>query len=257
MLTQEITTAAGIPEEQVQLYRHQGFVHVPRVLSQSEVAELYSAAIEFSQKMASLSNRAVFTQHVNVWRDDPTLRKLTLNRNLAQIAERLAGIPLRLWHDQILIKQPHNDKPTEYHQDQPYWPHANSTHSLSAWVALCDVPVEKGCMTFIPGSFTRTELKAQNLEDPRSLMSICPDLIWDQRVTIPLRAGDCTFHHSRTAHMATPNFTDDPRVAQVVIYMDAETTYVDQPHVVTDPLDLSSGERLDGEMFPRVAEENA
>ena len=54
--------------------------------------------------------------------------ELTLNP-LAQQATELAGIPLRLWHDQLLIKKPHNGAPTEFHQDAPYWPHANVRHS--------------------------------------------------------------------------------------------------------------------------------
>ncbi len=77
--------------------------------------------------------------------------------------------------------------------------------------------------------------------------------MWEPRVTIPLRAGDCTFHHARCAHMATPNLTDEPRVAHVVIYMDATTTYRKQRHVVTDPLGLEEGQRLDGELFPAIA----
>lgn len=139
-------------------------------------------------------------------------------------------------------------------QDQPYWPHANAGHQLSAWIALVDVPVERGCMTFIPGSFTRTDLRAQDLLDATDLFEACPDLMWDPRVTIPLRAGDCTFHHSLCAHMATPNLTDEPRVAHVVIYMDAATTYVKQPHMVTDPLQFEEGQRLEGDLFPAVTE---
>ncbi len=246
------TTADNLGEEAVEYYRRNGFVRVPRVLAPDEVREFHDAAIALSKRTESLHKGAIFTQLVNAWREDEVLRRLTLHPNLASIAERLAGVPLRLWHDQTLIKQPHNQRPTEFHQDQPYWPHADSPSSLSAWVALCDVPVERGCMTFIPGSFRRTELRAQNLADPRSLFEVCPDLEWDERVTLPLRAGDCTFHHSRTAHMANANVTDEPRVAHVVIYMDATTRYTGQPHVVTDPLDLKAGQVLEGEMFPRL-----
>jgi len=248
------TTADQITDEAVQLYRSQGFIRVRGVLSPEEVERFREAALRLSERMQSLHKGSVFTQLVNAWREDEVLRELTLHPKLARIAEALAGVPLRLWHDQVLIKQPQKSTATEFHQDQPYWPHARSAHSLSAWVALCDVPVERGCMTFIPRSHTRTELAAQNLEDPRSLFSLCPDLEWDARVTLPLRAGDCTFHHSRCAHMANPNVTHEPRVAHVIIYMDADTVYTGQPHVVTDPLALSPGQTLEGELFPRVGE---
>jgi phytanoyl-CoA hydroxylase len=79
-------------------------------------------------------------------------------------------------------------------------------------------------------------------------------LQWGERVTVPLRKGDCTFHHGRCAHMATPNNTDDPRVAHVIIYLNEGTRYTQRRHVVTDPLHLEEGQLLEGELFPRVAD---
>jgi ectoine hydroxylase-related dioxygenase (phytanoyl-CoA dioxygenase family) len=255
MIETRYTTPENLSEEKVQAYRQDGFVHIPGAISADEVVRFREAVLEYagrSKDRALKYDSNVFTQLVNVWREDETVKQLTLHPNLGALAERLAGKPLRLWHDQTLIKVPHSEAATEFHQDQPYWPHANSPDPLSAWVALVDVPVERGCMTFIPGSQGMADLEAQDLQDAASLFSLAPNLVWEPRVTIPLKAGDCTFHHGRTAHMATPNFTDDPRVAHVSIFMDASTTYVEKPHVVTDPLGLKEGQPLEGEMFPRV-----
>lgn len=247
-----ITTPENLARESIEFYQTQGFVRVPAIISREEAARFHDAALAASARLQSLSDGKVFTQLVNLWREDETMRQLTLHPNVGAVASKLAGAPLRLWHDQILIKQPHNNVATQFHQDQPYWPHSDSPHPISAWIALCDVPVERGCMTFLPGSHRRTDLPMQNLNDARSLFGICPDLQWQPRVTVPLRAGDCTFHHGRCAHMATPNDTDEPRVAHVVIFMDAATTYAGRPHVVTDPLGLAPGQPLDGELFPPV-----
>jgi phytanoyl-CoA hydroxylase len=252
-----LTTGENISDEQIQAFHKQGFVYLPGVISKSEAQRFHSAALEASNYIESFSKgkaEKVFTQLVNVWREDPVLKELTFHPNLAAIAERLAGVALRLWHDQILIKQPHNSAATEFHQDQPYWPHNNSDsrHCLSAWVALCDVPVERGCMTFIEESHHYTGLRPQDLMDATDLLQLCPDLVYMPRTTVPLKAGDCTFHNSWTAHMATPNFTDTARVAQIIIYMDADTTYSGKPHPVTDSLHLKVGEALSGEMFPQI-----
>lgn len=247
------TTADTLTDEQIAAYRSQGFVHIPGILSRDEATHFHAVAQDFAAVGPSLSNQPVFQQLVNVWTQNDGMKALTLHPNVGAVAEKLAGVPLRLWHDQILIKKPHNEAPTQWHQDQPYWPHQNSAHPISCWIALCDVPVERGCMTFIPGSQKRTDLRAQNLNDPDSLFSICPELKWEPRVTIPLKAGDCTFHHGRCAHMATPNFTDEARVAHVVIFMDADTTFDGNPHVVTHKLGLSVGDRLEGELFPRAS----
>ena len=249
------TTADTLTPEAIGLYRTNGFVHVSGILSPDEAEQFRQAALAVAQRKKSLTpDRKVFTQLVNAWQDDETMKTLTRHPNVGAVAERLAGVPLRLWHDQILIKEPHNAVATEFHQDQPFWPHGNSTHPISAWIALVDVPVERGCMTFLPGSQARVDLPAQNLGDANSLFTLAPDFIWDQRITVPLKAGDCTFHHGRCAHMATPNFTDDPRVAHVIIFMDRDTTYSGARHVVTDPLNLKPGDRLDGEVVPGSAE---
>lgn len=247
-----LTTAENLTAEQISFYRANGFVRVAGIISPPEAAQFHNAALRYARDYAPPSTSAIFDQMVNVWQSDEAMKALTLHPNVAAIAQKLAGVPLRLWHDQLLIKKPHNNAATEYHQDQPYWPHRDSVNPISCWIALCDVPVEKGCMTFIRASHRRTDLPPQNLSSATSLFELCPDLQWDERVTVPLRAGDCTFHHGRCAHMATPNFTDDPRVAHVMIFMDAVTRYEvrPHPHIITDSLGLCEGQLLDDEMFP-------
>src|SRR3954451_14709979 len=243
-----------LTDEEVVSYRENGFLHLKGVLTPQEVKRYRAAAAHAYDAIASLDgDNQMFRQIVQVWKSDSTLRQLTLHPGLASYAVQLAGMPVRLWHDQLLIKKPHNHTPTEFHQDSPYWPHPGGRHQLSAWVALVDVPVERGCMTFIPGSQHRTDLRAQDLTDAADLFRVAPDLVWSRRVTIPLRAGDCTFHNAYTGHGATPNLTDDPRIAHVVIYVDAEASYSGAPHVVTDPLGLEVGAVLPDEHFPPVA----
>jgi ectoine hydroxylase-related dioxygenase (phytanoyl-CoA dioxygenase family) len=208
------------------------------------------AATAAQSRISDYHGTPTFTQLLSVWQQDDILRDLTLHPAIASIARQLSGVPVRLWHDQLLIKAPHNGAATHFHQDAPYWPHEGSRQALSAWIALVDVPVERGCMTFIPGSQSNTQLRAQDLEDSNDLFKMAPELAWEERVTIPLRAGDCTFHNAYTAHTATPNFTDEPRIAHVVIYIDAETRYTGDPHPITDPLGLTPDSDWPDEFFP-------
>ena len=244
-------------------FKTDGFVRIPQVISKEEAAHYFEVGERLIEKVRGDEASAqdpgftdvdIFVQIVNAWKRDDEMRKLTCHPNVGRAAEVLAGAAMRLWHDQILCKMPHNEAPTEFHQDQPYWPHANCPTPVSAWIALCDVPVERGCMTFLNGSHRKDDLPIQHLNDPRSLFTICPELEYSTRVTVPLQAGDCTFHHGRCAHMATPNFTDLPRIAHVIIYMQLETRYREISHVVTDPLFLKDGESLDGPLFPSVAD---
>jgi phytanoyl-CoA hydroxylase len=67
---------------------------------------------------------------------------------------------------------------------------------------------ERGCMTFLPGTQHRTGLRPQDLHHEEDLFALDPSLRWIPRITVPLRAGDCTFHSGYTGHMALPNRTD-------------------------------------------------
>jgi phytanoyl-CoA hydroxylase len=249
-----VTQVDDIHPEIVERYQTQGFVHIPKLLDADEIRRYHDAAVEAARSMTNLAAGIpmIFNQTVNVWTQNEVIRELTLNPRVGAIASRLAGVPLRVWHDHTLIKPPVKSAPTEFHQDGPYWPHDNKRNALSVWIALVDVPVERGCMTFIPGSHLRRDLRPQDLTDSHDLLNIYPELTWSPRVTVPLRAGDCTFHHSYLAHMANSNITDVPRVAHIIIYMDADTTYNGSPHVITDPLNLEVGQPLDGELFPQV-----
>ena len=240
-------------EDTVAEYRKNGFAKVEGLITREEALHFRAVALDLSRRLSNLSEGSkIFQQFVNVWTQDEEMRRLSFHPNAARCAKLLSGMDLRIWHDQILIKEPGVSKATEFHQDQPYWPHSNSPDPISCWIALGDVGVDSGCMTFIPGRQSRTELAAQDLSDPSSMFQLAPDLVWEPRTTIPLRAGDATFHHGRCPHMATPNRSDDPRVAHTVIFMSAETRYSGARHVVTDPLQLKAGAPLAGEMFPLV-----
>jgi ectoine hydroxylase-related dioxygenase (phytanoyl-CoA dioxygenase family) len=253
MTTLDPTTTAVLDEEIISAYRRDGVARIRNIITADEAARFREAADRIERSVTDYSaGSAIFNQYVNVWQQDAVLRELTLDSRLAAAATALAGVPLRLWHDQLLIKPPHNGVATEFHQDAPYWPHAGSRHALSAWVALVDVPVERGCMTFIPGSQHHQDLRRQDLSDRDDLFRAAPDLRWEERLTIPLSAGDCTFHNAYLAHTAKPNLTDDPRIAHVAIYMDAEATYSGAGHVVTDGLGLVPGDRFEHELFPKV-----
>jgi phytanoyl-CoA hydroxylase len=249
----DIDAGGRVRDELVAAYRQHGFVRVRGVLEPDQVERFRTAAEAYlaAHRTESLEKADVFRQLVNVWQRDETLRELTLDRRLGRIAEQLAGFPLRLWHDQMLVKEPHNNAATEFHQDRPYWPHTGDRLPISAWIALVDVPPERGCMTFLPGTQDRVSLRPQDLHEEEDLFAVDPSLRWIPRVTVPLRAGDCTFHSGYTGHMALPNRTDQARLAHVSIYMDEATRFDGTGHVATDPLPLAGGDRLDGAAFPR------
>ncbi|MER7746566.1 phytanoyl-CoA dioxygenase family protein [Streptomyces bacillaris] len=254
----ELTTPATLPEESVRRYREDGFVHVPRLLSPEEVT-LYRTAAEniLARDMevweGGEDGAAVEVNYTTqVWRKDETLRGLALHPALTGIAARLAGVPLRLYSSEVLVKEPKVAPPTLLHDDEAGLPMDGLEHTLTAWVALVDVPVERGCLSYIPGSHLRADAERlrhmTSFEQFREPDEIWPDFPWRPRVTVPLRAGDVAFHHCRTLHWAGGNETDTRRVGHGVIYMDAGTTYL--PGVMDQYLThLEPGRPLDDPRF--------
>jgi len=234
-------------------FRSDGVTVVRGVFSAAEVARFRVLSLARSApERQALSRAPVFTQVVDTWREPDGLRDLTMHPRLVAVAKALCGGAVRLWHDQILTKGPKNGAITAFHQDQPYWPLGRTLRSFAAWIALGDTPEEHGCMSFIPGSQRLRDLAPQDLADAGSLLSLRPELAFAERVTIPLRAGDVTFHDGMCAHRAGDNQLDHPRVAHSVIFVEADASYDGSAHPVTDHLGLIPGQHLPDERFPVV-----
>ncbi|HYE07560.1 MAG TPA: phytanoyl-CoA dioxygenase family protein [Planctomycetota bacterium] len=243
-----------VPAAAHRRFHEDGFTCVPDCLPRDEALRLRAAALRVSAQPAAgtlLTGDGVFRQLVNVWRHDAQMRSLTFHPRLLQVVNELAGRPMRLWHDQILIKQPRNGFATEFHQDLPYWPVDRDTFTISTWIALGDVLEQSGSMAFIPGSH-RLKGASSDLNDPRSLITQHPELAFAERHGFPLRAGGATFHQGYTAHRALANETDEPRVAHIVIWIDAAARCDGKGHIVTDGLGLNAGDDFPADLCPLI-----
>ena len=245
-----------LSEADVARYRTDGFLHTPGLLDAADVARLRELFLAESERQSDRAMGyavpAIFLQQVNLWQANRDLLGLAQHPRMRRTATRLAGEPLRLWHDHLLVKKARNGVATEFHQDQPYWPHREADSAISAWVALVDVPLARGCMSYIPGSHRYTDLAAQDLLDPRSLFQRCPEMEWQPMVTVPVKAGDVVWHHCRTAHRANANATDQDRVVVSVIYMPRTTRFSGAGHVCTEDAGLQPGDMIEGDAFPDV-----
>lgn len=244
-------TADDLTDEMLETYRRDGVVKVPQILTPDEVAHFRQTTLEILEAMPKDPDRP-FNQKVNVWRENEILKKLTQHPNVAAVAEKLSSVKLRIWHDHILAKMPGLNVPTAFHQDLVKWPFERSTNALSAWIALQDTPVEMGCMSFVAGSQNMLDVPDMNTSNQEGWREFAPEIAWGKRVTWPLQAGDCTFHHGMTFHTAGPNLLNDWRVGHVIIFVDADAKYTGKKHVVTDALNLPADSLPPDDAFPPV-----
>lgn len=270
MSHQQLSELYPLAPEQITEYREQGFLKLGNVFTGAALDALREAvevALE-AEKGLDLLGRplpkqpaesdaskdgygSIFVQRVNLWQRHPAVREFVLSPRLATLAADLMGEPVRVWHDQALFKEAKTGANTPWHQDAPYWPHADKSKQLSIWIALRDATKVNGCMSFIPGSQklgpkepVRLESNAQQLHD------IAPETRGIKPVTVELPAGSATFHHGLTFHYAGPNRSDETREAFVVIYMPVATSYDGAGHCLTDPMELAPGSSFGDADFP-------
>ncbi len=66
------TTPDSLSNEAVDLFHQRGFIRIPGIISKEEAAHFRDAALAASARIDQGRDRPVFSQHVNVWREDET-----------------------------------------------------------------------------------------------------------------------------------------------------------------------------------------
>lgn len=208
----------------IEYYRKNGFVKVEKVF-EGDVLKFIRSIIEaavFLRKESDereLKDKSLYQQSFLqcgfLAFDFPVIKDFVMSKRLGSIASALLGVEhVRLWHDQALFKEPHG-RVTDVHVDSSYWPVANPLLTGTIWLALNDVPIEKGCLYFYPESqnFNREYVDIFNSPHTPELLS------QKEKIFIPLNAGDLTFHSGLTYHGAGENKTTELREGMTVIYI--------------------------------------
>jgi ectoine hydroxylase-related dioxygenase (phytanoyl-CoA dioxygenase family) len=259
-----------LSDEQIAAYRRDGFISLDDVFAGEELHELrdaVAAAVASESKLAEPAPgelprtktpyELIFNQKVNLWRRHPRIAPIATSKRLGTIAARLEGVPMRIWHDQALFKEPATvSNRTPWHQDAPYWPHQERRHQTTIWIALKDATVTNGCMAFVGGTHAIGVLPAVDLVNPQDIFLHAPHIKPVKPRVIELKAGSATFHNGLTFHYAGPNKSDAVREAFAIIYMPDGTRYSGERHLITDDLNLQPGQPLEGELFPTVSSPN-
>lgn len=193
-------------------------------------------------------------QVLNLRENYPEVIKLAAK--VAPIAAQLMGVrSVRLWSDMLFVKRGDGQsKPTMWHQDLPKVP-IDRRGMVNAWIAIDDVPVSRGAMAFANGSHRIGSLGAiSQLGEDRDLTELLQNKDWDcisGLETVPLRAGEATFHNGMVLHRAHANQDQVDRVGLGFHFMDADALFTGAASRYTDGLGLRAFEPFD-DRFPVV-----
>lgn len=147
-----------------------------------------------------------------------------LEQRCLTIAKSLLGEDMHLDFDQILAKKPESkDSVMAWHQDQAYWPPLQSdTTCANCWIAVSDVPIESGCMRYVPGTHLEKELRrhipvGKTREESHAIYTVV-DEAKDNIVNVPMKRGDVLVHRERVVHGSGANLSTNWRCGYVLNY---------------------------------------
>jgi hypothetical protein len=203
-----------------------------------------------------------------VWRDwhfpgrddgiEP-FRSLAYSREIGHNAQRFQGreVGINYHADMMAVKMPSGhvaSGPTGFHQDWVNFPF-DRIGFLTFWIALDDIPPERGSMRFLSGSHQAGPLGKMGLISGPEIPDYYPHLKERYPLSAPvhLHAGDATVHNGMVVHGAPPNATDKPRWAAIFSYHPSDTCYTGAPHhIFKAELGLEVGKPIKHDLFRPV-----
>ena len=235
-------TQGSLTPAQVEFYRAEGYLLLPGLLNDEDMAPVRAAMMEkvseiadslyedglitdkcienpFEARLARLFDGltdADFLKYGRSWRDrKPGYHDLMAGPKILDAVESLIG-------GEVFSNPIYNVRPkvpgvaagaVPWHQDKSYWPDANANPVITVWIPLVDATLENGCLHIWPRTHTARILSfhaetytgtAYTEIDEEHLKKI-------EAVPLPLQAGGAILFNDRCVHMSTPNNSDRVR----------------------------------------------
>jgi ectoine hydroxylase-related dioxygenase (phytanoyl-CoA dioxygenase family) len=191
---------------------------------------------------------------------DDVFHAFSHSRAIGEAGVKLVGESVRFYVDQALVKAPmtfeNASGVTAWHVDssgRESSPFANPNHQILVWLALNDVPPERGMMRFVSPQDITDEvwkivrenelLESYTILEERGILS--PPL--------HLQPGDATVHSGATLHSAPENTTDEMRWAYNVSMFPARSTWTGAVSWPNDGTEMEIGKTFPDFRFPVLA----
>lgn len=264
-----------VDSELIATYRERGWVKIPGLLDENEVARLSEIVREAFQReefhppaagpradQATDEYKKTMTVLIGLWQAYAEVRRIAVSAG--EIVTRLIGSEsVRLWSDRVFVKprKEAGSKPTIWHQDLPKLPF-DRRGTATVWIAVNEIPETRGPLSFLDGSHRLGPLGAvSQLSEERSfdqmLTSEDRQLVGSVSTAAPLSPGDATVHTGLTLHRAAENVDSEDRIVLAITYFDAATGYTGAPNQLTDNLGLKLYEPFEHDNFPLIRPEPA
>ncbi len=187
-------------------------------------------------------------------------KSLTFSMSMVEAVRRLMDrddVGVRYGHETIAARPGGSGQVTEAHQDFPS-AEFDRVGYVNFWMALDEVPPERGSMRFYNGSHKAGPLGIRQTlaggNPPIDLLETYPKLEEKYPLSPPLhyKPGDVTAHQMLTIHGAPANNTDQTRWAYSNFYLPADVRRIAASTNMHGSMEL--GELVDGPETPLIWE---
>jgi len=225
-------TAASLSASELATYERDGFLVVPDVLSNEEIAA-FIANFDANKDRAMHYNLHGHTK-------DSQYKHLARHPNVVDRARQLVGGALRVVQTMYLNKSGKGGRGVAMHQDTHYLPVAPNT-LMACWIALTDTGTSNGGLCVVPGSHKGPLRSAKKNTDDTQHDSweivydmrdpdgrewklpmhsfVIPDLDQSTIVQLDVPKGSAVFFTGMTIHGSFANKSEAPRRAFATHYV--------------------------------------
>jgi hypothetical protein len=266
-------TVRRVTDAEVEAYRRDGWVKLEGLVDPDFTIRMLRVAKEI---MGESGTEAEVRPGIDVdfsqWHDRHWLAReqvepfasLAYSAEMGRNAQRFTERPvaIRYWSDMLACRPPveHGGRvgPTPAHQDHP-GSQFDRVGNTSFWIALDDVPAERGTVRYRSGSHREGPLGRSFLTydgATTQLDDVYPWLADRYPLCEPydMQAGDATCHSQLVVHTGPVNRTDKPRWVFIAVYFPADTLYTGAPFHGRAGVELAIDQPFDHDLWPIVAE---
>jgi non-heme Fe2+,alpha-ketoglutarate-dependent halogenase len=212
----------ALTQEQVDQFRHNGFLFPVPALTADEIATCLAGVHRLEADLGCPVAEADVKWRSHAYAHSPWFNDLIRHPRILDAIEDVIGPDILVWTSTFFIKEPNSPTFAAWHQDGTYFglePH----EQVCAWVALTDASAEAGCMEMLSSGGAPRQLHHAALGLAHSInragQTITEPFDDSSPVAMALPAGSFSLHHELAVHRSAPNRAAHRRVGIGLNYL--------------------------------------
>ena len=210
-----------LSQAQIDRYRRDGFASPAQVLTAEEVRSM-RADLEFWERKQG--HPLDFPEKSKSYLLYDWADRLVHHPRVLDAVEDVLGPDILVYHSTMWIKEAHTPAHVRWHQDGAYF-FLDPLEHVTAWVALSEASERAGCMRVVPGTHRLPMIEHDDKPDPHNMIKrgqgISDRFDGEKGVSMPLRAGEMSLHHTALVHCSPGNDNDDRRMGLGISFIPA------------------------------------